>query len=130
MSVDGFASKLKQLREAAGLSQADLAERAGMNVFGVAKLEQGVREPTWATVQALARALAVSVEAFVVAPSAGEPPGRSRRPTEKAADAEPVPKRPRGRPRKEASGQEDAQAADATAGRSGTGKGKPKGTGK
>ena len=35
-----------------------------MNQFGVAKLEQGVREPTWATVQALARALGVDCTAF------------------------------------------------------------------
>jgi len=60
-----FAERLKELRLAAGLSQAELAERAGLNRFGVAKLEQGVREPTWATVLELARALEVSVADFV-----------------------------------------------------------------
>jgi transcriptional regulator with XRE-family HTH domain len=59
MSTETFAAKLKRLRETAGLSQPQLAERAGMNRFGVAKLEQGVREPSWATVQALAKALGV-----------------------------------------------------------------------
>ena len=60
----GFASTLKQLREKAGLSQAQLAERAGLNVFGVAKLEQGVREPGWGTVLKLAAALGVDCTAF------------------------------------------------------------------
>jgi len=46
----GFAAALKRLREEAGLSQAALAERAGMNVFGIAKIEQGLREPGWGTV--------------------------------------------------------------------------------
>ncbi len=59
-----FAARLKELRKAAGLSQAELAELAGMHRFGVAKLEQGIREPSWATVQALAAALGVKCEAF------------------------------------------------------------------
>ena len=66
MSEHGFAKRLKELREQSGLSQAELADAAGMNRFGVAKLEQGVREPSWATVQALARALGVEVGEFVV----------------------------------------------------------------
>jgi transcriptional regulator with XRE-family HTH domain len=37
-----------------------------MNRFGVAKLEQGVREPNWTTVLALAQALGVEVGAFIV----------------------------------------------------------------
>lgn len=64
MSTTSFAERLKLLREAAHLTQPELAARASMNRFGVAKLEQGVREPSWATVQALARALGVSVLAF------------------------------------------------------------------
>ena len=66
MSEQTFASRLKQLREEAGLTQPELAERAGMNQFGIAKLEQGVRKPTWETVQALARALGVDCTAFQV----------------------------------------------------------------
>ena len=72
-----FGERLKQLREAAGLTQPELAERAGMNRFGIAKLEQGVREPTWATVQALARALGVSVATF--ADEAPAPRGKGSR---------------------------------------------------
>jgi transcriptional regulator with XRE-family HTH domain len=62
--MTGFGERLKQLRKNAGLSQAELAERAGMNRFGVAKLEQGAREPSWATVLNLARALGVDCRAF------------------------------------------------------------------
>lgn len=59
-----FAQALKRLREAAGLSQAALAKRAGMNRFTVAKLEQGLHEPSWATANALAKALGVEVGEF------------------------------------------------------------------
>jgi transcriptional regulator with XRE-family HTH domain len=69
---------LKQMREKAGLTQPELAERAGMNRFGIAKLEQGVREPTWATVQALAKALGVRCSAFEMPPP--EPPKPARKP--------------------------------------------------
>jgi DNA-binding XRE family transcriptional regulator len=60
----GFAAALKRLREEAGLSQAALAEEAGMNVFGIAKIEQGLREPGWATVLKLAAALGVECTSF------------------------------------------------------------------
>lgn len=60
----GFGARLKALRAEAGLSQAELAEKAGMHQFGVAKLEQGQREPSWATVIALAKALGVDCTAF------------------------------------------------------------------
>src|SRR5262245_11434708 len=89
MSATRFADRLKQLREAAGLTQPELADRASMNRFGVAKLEQGVREPSWATVQALARALGVSVLAFADEESQeglpqSVPPGSSTEPASHA----------------------------------------------
>jgi transcriptional regulator with XRE-family HTH domain len=59
-----FAARLRELRTKAGLSQAVLAERAGLHLHGITKLEQGEREPSWATVQALAAALEVTCEAF------------------------------------------------------------------
>lgn len=61
-----FAARLKALRGAAGLTQEQLADKAGMHKLGIAKLEQGLREPTWATVQALAKALGVTCLDFVV----------------------------------------------------------------
>jgi transcriptional regulator with XRE-family HTH domain len=80
----GFAGRLKQLREAAKLTQEQLAHLAGMHKFGVAKLEQGLREPAWPTVLALAKALSVSCEAFV----------------DETGSKQPAMKRARGRPSK------------------------------
>jgi transcriptional regulator with XRE-family HTH domain len=80
----GFAARLKTLREIAGLTQDELAEKAGLYKFSIAKIEQGIREPTWATVQALCTALDVDCTAFDL--RAGSVRRR---------------KTPRGRPRKE-----------------------------
>jgi putative transcriptional regulator len=95
-----FAYRLKGLREAAGLTQKQLAEKAGVALRTVSSLEQALYEPVWSTVLALAEALGVGVQAFVVQRddqrgSAVAPP--------------PPPKRGRGRPRKDA-----ATAAEAT----------------
>ena len=106
MSELSFAARLRRLREAAGVSQADLADRSGMHRFGVAKLEQGLREPAWATVQALAKALGVNCLAFTdEAPafpvvSGGERPAKPRagRPRKARPEAPPQSgKKPRGR---------------------------------
>ena len=102
MKTDGdsrFAMRLKELREGAGLTQQQLGERAGMHKLSVAKLEQGLREPSWATVQALADALGVVCEAFRVAPGPASVPQRGR-PRKASPDVETGPKRPRGRPPK------------------------------
>ncbi len=82
-----FGQKLRELREAAGLTQAELAERAGMNPFGVAKLEQGQREPSWATVLALAGALGLDCLAFQAPPTGDAEPRSPGRPP-KAPTAE------------------------------------------
>jgi transcriptional regulator with XRE-family HTH domain len=81
----GFGGRLRALRERAGLTQRELADKAGCNPFTVAKLEGGFQEPAWPLVLALARALGVSCAAFD-----GEAPGG------------PPKARPRGRPRKAA----------------------------
>jgi transcriptional regulator with XRE-family HTH domain len=99
MDADWFAGRLKELREGAGLTQPELAERAGMNRFGIAKLEQGVTKPTWETVIALCKALGVDCNAFTRPPVDREPTGRGR--PAKPKDESPEPKRPRGRPRKD-----------------------------
>jgi transcriptional regulator with XRE-family HTH domain len=59
-----FGERLKELREAAGLSQDGLARAAGLSTSTVAKIERLDIDPSWTTVQALAKALAVSTEAF------------------------------------------------------------------
>jgi transcriptional regulator with XRE-family HTH domain len=60
----GFGGRLRQLREAAGLTQQQLGDRAGCHAMTVAKLEAGAQEPAWPLVLALADALAVSTEEF------------------------------------------------------------------
>jgi transcriptional regulator with XRE-family HTH domain len=82
MAAAGFAERLRALREAAGLTQRELAARAGLGLRTVGNLEQGLREPAWATVLALAAALGVDCTAFTTAGPA-------------------APSRARGRPRKE-----------------------------
>jgi transcriptional regulator with XRE-family HTH domain len=59
-----FAQKLQALREKAGISQYELAKRAAISKQEISRLELGQREPRWATVQALAKALGVTCEEF------------------------------------------------------------------
>lgn len=101
--ITGFAARLRELRTGASLTQAELADKAGMHLHGLTKLEQGDREPAWATVQALAHALGVSCEAFQTA----EPPAKRE---EEAASADPPPPRPRGRPKKGGASSSSAEA--------------------
>lgn len=104
-----FGARLKQLREQAGLTQVELAKKAGLHQFGVAKLERGERQPTWATVQALCKALGVSCTAFEdTAPPAG--PAQSEEPPA-APPAPPPPEKParkkgRGKTRRPRPGEE------------------------
>jgi transcriptional regulator with XRE-family HTH domain len=51
---------LRQLRAEAGISQEELAHRAGLTVGTVSVIERGRSNPTWATVRAIASALDVS----------------------------------------------------------------------
>jgi RNA polymerase sigma factor (sigma-70 family) len=53
----GFSKRLKELRQLVGLTQEELANRAGCNKFTVAKLEAGKQVPAWPLVLALAEAL-------------------------------------------------------------------------
>ena len=59
-----FGAKLKELRMAAGWTQAQLAEKANISQRAVSHWEQGLREPSWSNVLALADALGVSIEEF------------------------------------------------------------------
>jgi transcriptional regulator with XRE-family HTH domain len=59
-----FGERLKELREAAGMSQEALARAANISTSTVSKMEQRTIDPSWSTVQALARALGVSCQAF------------------------------------------------------------------
>ena len=90
--------RIRELRDAAGLSREQLAAAAGVSVRAVVQWELGEREPGWFNMLALAEALRVDCAAFIQAP-ADRPtvgPGRPR----KAPATAPAPKRPRGRPPK------------------------------
>jgi DNA-binding XRE family transcriptional regulator len=75
--AEWFAGRLRELREGAGLTRQDLADRSGLAVNGIRDLEQGRRKPTWESVLALCQALAVEPTAFMT-PPANRAPSRGR----------------------------------------------------
>ena len=54
-------AKVRRLRQAKGISQADLAKRAGLTRVYVTRLEAGRQDPSLSTINALARPLGVPV---------------------------------------------------------------------
>jgi transcriptional regulator with XRE-family HTH domain len=62
MSAKRFPMRLKQLREAKGLSQAALAEKVGLSREYIARLETGKHDPPLSRVEKLAKALKVPIE--------------------------------------------------------------------
>jgi transcriptional regulator with XRE-family HTH domain len=80
VSASWFAARLRELRERAGLTQQQLADRAGLKLGGIRDLEQERNKPMWETVLALAGALGVDCNAFATEPttSAEERPKRGR----------------------------------------------------
>ena len=53
--------RLRRLRTARAMSQADLAKRASLTRVYVTRLEAGRQDPSLSTINALAKALGVSV---------------------------------------------------------------------
>ncbi len=84
-----FKDKLREARQQQGMTQEQLAQRAGTSLGNVRNYEQGLRLPSWAAVVRLCRALGVSCEVF-----------SDCIPAEEAPAGKPAPKKPRGRPRK------------------------------
>lgn len=101
-----FAAKLTEIRtQVAKLSQYELAKRCrtlfppGLSAQAISLLEKGEREPSWATVQILAKALGVDCRVFMddgqsKAP-VEEPPAKSA--PSKRSTAKPAGKRGRTR---------------------------------
>lgn len=50
---------LKELRESLFLTQHELAEKAGVGIATIARIEKGTRRPTFRTIKRLAAALGV-----------------------------------------------------------------------
>jgi transcriptional regulator with XRE-family HTH domain len=59
-----FGTKLKELREAKGLTRYALAKLAGTSPIHVDGLEKDERQPSWEMVQRIAAALGASTEDF------------------------------------------------------------------
>ncbi len=104
-----FGATLRQLRQQAGLTQQQLADRSEVPIGTIRDYEQGKRDPLLSTARQLALSLRVSLDqlASLTPPSAIQEP---------AAKWEP---RPRGRPRKplgepgKASAEPEADRAEA-----------------
>lgn len=62
MTKNAFGQKLKQIRKAKNLTQAQLAELAGANEKHISKIETGVYFPTYATLTKILQALNLSIE--------------------------------------------------------------------
>lgn len=78
MVSERFAGRLRELREQAGLTQEQLADRAGLTKWGITDLERGRRSPTWETVLVLCEALGVKCTAFTQQPATMDKRGRGR----------------------------------------------------
>jgi XRE family transcriptional regulator, regulator of sulfur utilization len=91
MDAEWFAGRLRELREAVGLSRKELADKAGMrSEAGIRNLEQGIRKPSWETVLALCKALGVACDAFTHEPT-DQPTGKAGRPRKTVVEeADPV----------------------------------------
>ncbi len=61
-SKNSFGQKLKQIRKAKNLTQAQLAELAGANEKHISKIETGVYFPTYSTLTKILKALDLSIE--------------------------------------------------------------------
>ena len=65
MSPKRFAMRLKQIREAKGLTQETLAKKVGVSRAYLARLEMGRHDPPLSKLRAIARALKVDVAELV-----------------------------------------------------------------
>ena len=55
----GLACAVRQLRTERGLSQEELAHRAGVHLTWIGRIERGITNPTWSTTKRVAHGLGV-----------------------------------------------------------------------
>lgn len=79
MTKETFAARLRELREAAGLTQIELAQKSGLPSTKIRDMEQQTSALKWEEVEKVADALGVSLDCFREMPP-GEPerPGPGR----------------------------------------------------
>lgn len=77
-SLPFFGENLKRHRIAAGLTQAELAEKSGLSLANIQNWERNHRDPRTDALFTLARTLGVSAEAFLEKPKKKLKPKRGR----------------------------------------------------
>ena len=65
--VAAFSEVLRELREQAGLTQEELAERADVSVRFISFLETGRRQPSLSALAAVSKGLGLSMSALILA---------------------------------------------------------------
>ena len=75
--IETFPARLKQLREAKGMSREQVAVEAGTSYHSITKLEQGVRAPSLELAWRVAQALGCSLD-DLVQPADEEPATKKR----------------------------------------------------
>jgi len=65
MSPERFAVRLRQLRKSKGITQAELAKKAGVSRAYLSRLEMGQHDPPLSRLRKLAKALRVSLARLV-----------------------------------------------------------------
>jgi transcriptional regulator with XRE-family HTH domain len=74
MTEETLAMRLKRLRERAGLSQPQLAQRAGVPLSTLRGWEQGRREPSLGAAAKLARAMGITLDELAGLSRSDPPP--------------------------------------------------------
>jgi transcriptional regulator with XRE-family HTH domain len=100
MNLKAFGARLKELRDATGLSQKALAEKAGLSQRNIANWELGLSEPILSGAAKLAEALGVAIEALLEEPASVPEVKRGRPRKDRATgqgEPEQPPRKPRGR---------------------------------
>jgi transcriptional regulator with XRE-family HTH domain len=93
----GFGAQLHSVREAARMSQQELADRAGISIDSIQNWEQDRNHPRMTFLPVLAAALGVSLDVLVM-----------------GGTHKPQTRRPRGRPKKDAGPADEKPAAKKT----------------
>ena len=64
MSNKSAAKLVKDARIAKGLTQTELAEKTGVHSNTVAKIEQGIQQPSYPTIKKLSKVLNIDINDF------------------------------------------------------------------
>src|SRR5262249_55552379 len=89
----GFGVQLRSAREAAGLSQRELADKSGIALDSIQNWEQGRTNPRLPALSVLAAALGVSLDTLIVGDGSKDKGKRSRGRPRKVAEAAPAVKK-------------------------------------